>query len=278
MGSRSICLLAVLGAFVLAPAAHAGISKQARESAAQCPAAPNKQVTYSSAVTVVEGSHATVSFTVAKGCSNVKLSLASYRAPAPVFIERRAHEQVLVDWKTQFFGAGKHTLTVAAPACYYQVDFVYGDIIERFGPAGSNNFYRKQGRLIRAAMGGSGACATPTPTPDACPNIPGQQDTVPDGLVKDASGNCAAAQVPTTTHAQQAATTQAQPVALPLAQPAATPQAQPTAKPDSKPAAKPKAKKKAKKAKKRTKKVKGKRITRKKAVKAKKPRALPRTR
>lgn len=38
----------------------------------------------------------------------------------------------------------------------------------------------------------NGDCVTPTPPPatDVCPNLPGNQATVPAGMVKDAAGNC----------------------------------------------------------------------------------------
>lgn len=49
-------------------------------------------------------------------------------------------------------------MEINVPNCYFQVDFVKGCIIERFGPAGTANFYSKQKRLIQAAQGGTVAC------------------------------------------------------------------------------------------------------------------------
>jgi hypothetical protein len=153
----------------------------------QCPTAGNAQVSSSSDIGIAGGS-ATVSFTVAAGCSNIKLSLVSYKAPGPAFDAKAADRQTVHDSKTVLLGAGTHTLTVAMPNCFYQVDFVYGDVIAKLGPAGSSNFYSAQGRLIKARNGGTGSCAPPPP--DECPNLAGNQTSVPTGMSKDASGNC----------------------------------------------------------------------------------------
>lgn len=42
-----------------------------------------------------------------------------------------------------------------SPETFYQVDFVGGDVIERLGPADSDNFYSDQGRLVRFLHGSS---------------------------------------------------------------------------------------------------------------------------
>ena len=152
-----------------------------------CPSAANAQVSSSSDIGIAGGT-ATVSFTLAGGCQNVKLSLVSYKAPGPTFDANTADQQTVHDSKTVVLGAGNHTLSVAVPNCYYQVDFVYGDVITKFGPAGSSNFYSAQGRLIKARNGGTASCSPP-PT-DVCPNITAVQTSVPSGMIKDASGNC----------------------------------------------------------------------------------------
>jgi hypothetical protein len=41
-------------------------------------------------------------------------------------------------------------MTVANPNAFYQVDFVCGPVIHKFGQEGSNIFYTPQGRLISA--------------------------------------------------------------------------------------------------------------------------------
>jgi hypothetical protein len=101
------------------------------------------------------------SFTVPSNCS-VPLSLVSYTAPGPSFDANTADKQTVFDHTPDgaAYGAGHHSLTVKVPACYFQVDFVRGAIIDKFGPAGSNNFYSPQGRLIAADNGGSTACGS----------------------------------------------------------------------------------------------------------------------
>ncbi len=46
------------------------------------------------------------------------------------------------------------------PNCDYQIDFVCGLAIDRFGPAGSNIFYSAQSRLLSADNGGTQVCGT----------------------------------------------------------------------------------------------------------------------
>jgi hypothetical protein len=125
------------------------------------PTCPQSPATLAPGGITIAGGMATVTFTVAEGCSNVELSLVSYSAPSGTFNEQTASQQVLYRSDTNTFDAGVHTLTVAVPSCYYQVDFVYGAPIQQLGPAGTNNFYGKQGRLIQALNGGS-ACQEST--------------------------------------------------------------------------------------------------------------------
>ena len=113
-----------------------------------------------------------VTFTVAAGCNDIKLTLVSYKAPGPTFDVNTADQQVVFDYKTQLFSAGTWHLDVAYPDCYFQVDFVYGERIEKFGPADSNNFYYRQGRNIRSFHGGTTGCTSsppPTVTPTSSP-------------------------------------------------------------------------------------------------------------
>jgi hypothetical protein len=109
------------------------------------------------------GATATVSFTIAEGCDAVEISLVSYQAPSAAFDEQTASQQKLFATDTGTFSAGEHTLTVALPNCYYQTDFVYGKAIEQLGPAGTNNFYSSQFRLIQELNGGEQTCTTSTP-------------------------------------------------------------------------------------------------------------------
>lgn len=249
----------------------------------QCPAGANAQVSSSSQIGV-SGGLATVSFTVAAGCESVKLSFVSYKAPGPAFDATTADQQTVHDAKTVLLSVGNHTLTVDVPGCYYQVDFVYGDVIARFGPAGSSNFYSAQGRLIRAVNGGAASCA-PTPV-DQCPNIAGNQATVPSGMIKDGSGNCVTPPPPPVSEQPPPTVTVAS-APVPLAQPAAPVTAtttatttQPKAKTVPKartagPKAKPKIRPKVKKAPVKTKRPV---VEQQPTAKRTKPRALPFTR
>jgi hypothetical protein len=121
----------------------------------------------------------------------------------------------------------------------------------------------------------SGNCVQPPSTPtDVCPNIEGVQSSVPAGLIKDASGNCAAPTVTVTVTTVPQTVPQTVPVvastpAAPVAQ------TQPTVQTS------PKAKKKVKKKAKRVKTKKAKKVKAKKKAKAKKgrlPGVLPYTR
>jgi hypothetical protein len=111
----------------------------------------------------VSGGMATVRFTVATGCNNIVLSLVSYKAPSGTFTEETASQQVKYASKTCTTGVDcTGVLEVPVPNCYYQVDFVYGQPIDQLGPAGSNNFYDKQRRLIDAKNGGTASCTSTT--------------------------------------------------------------------------------------------------------------------
>ena len=75
--------------------------------------------------------------------------------------------------KTQTSSTGTTSLSVNVPSCYYQIDFVYGTVIAQFGPAGTNNFYGRQGRLISSLNGGVTSCSTDmTPTPPPATQTP----------------------------------------------------------------------------------------------------------
>lgn len=127
---------------------------------------------------VAPGDHLVVSFTVPANCS-VVLSLVSYQAPAATFDPATASQQTVFDSKDGVsFGPGDHSLAVNIPACFFQVDFVRGTVIQHLGPKGSNNFYDKQDRLISFGRGGTTACGsgsvsgvTTTPTPGGQGNV-----------------------------------------------------------------------------------------------------------
>lgn len=126
------------------------------------PSCPTSGMVLANGPITTTGGVATVEFTVAAGCKDIELSLVSYKAPSGQFDAATASQQVLFDSKTGLFSAGVYSLTVNLPSCFYQADFVFGKPIEHLGPAGSNNFYGTQGRLIEASNGGTAACEETT--------------------------------------------------------------------------------------------------------------------
>jgi hypothetical protein len=106
---------------------------------------------------VKEGDTVKANFTVAAG-KTVTLSLVSYKATAPTSNFQNLQLQQLSEVQTGTFTAGKHCLTVKVPNCYFQVDFVGGKAIDKFGAAGSNILYGAQDRLISYDNGGTQSC------------------------------------------------------------------------------------------------------------------------
>ncbi len=131
--------------------------------AVTCPSGMARLSSGGSIAGASQGGTATANFTVAAGCT-VQLSLVSYKAPSASFSASTASQQVLFDSDTQTLTAGVHSLSVSVPNCFFQVDFVFGSPIATLGPAGSNNFYSAQGRLISGMNGGTTSCVVTTPT------------------------------------------------------------------------------------------------------------------
>jgi protocatechuate 3,4-dioxygenase beta subunit len=109
-----------------------------------------------------QGDTVTVNFTVARGAGPTTVTLVSYNAPGASFDANTASQQTIDVVASGTFGPGHHSLTVPLPDNFYQVDFVLGDAITQFGPAGSNVFYSAQGRLLSADNGGTNAAFTPS--------------------------------------------------------------------------------------------------------------------
>jgi protocatechuate 3,4-dioxygenase beta subunit len=108
-----------------------------------------------------EGDLITATFKVNVPAGQTHLvSFVSYTAPEPYFNANTAHLQRIDDLAQGEFGPGTHSLTIRVPNCFYQVDLVCGDAIDKLGPAGSNIFYTPQGRLESADNGGEHACGT----------------------------------------------------------------------------------------------------------------------
>ena len=151
-----------------APARTITVTKQGCSTGPPPATCPSQGMVQANGPITIAGGVATVAFTVANGCKDIQLSLVSYKAPSAQFSEQTADQQQLYDSKTGTYSAGTFSLAVNVPSCYYQIDFVYGTPIAHLGPAGTNNFYDKQGRLISATNGGTSSCtSTSTPTPHA---------------------------------------------------------------------------------------------------------------
>jgi hypothetical protein len=117
----------------------------------------NGTTTVTTLAGVKQGDTVKVNFTVAAG-KTVELTLVSYKAPAPYSDAQNISLQTIHQVATGTFGAGKHCLTVKVPNCYFQLDFVGGKAIDKFGPAGSRILYGAQSRLIAFVNGGTKSC------------------------------------------------------------------------------------------------------------------------
>lgn len=131
----------------------------------------NAHVSSSTAITNANG-RASVSFTVDHTGCDVLVSLVSYTAPDPYFDANDANQQKIYDEISFYAPPGSHQMTVSMPNCYFQADFVYGMPIDTLGPAGSNNFYSPQQRLIKSLNGGSVACTSTSSTTSSSPAPP----------------------------------------------------------------------------------------------------------
>ncbi len=127
------------------------------------------------------GDTVTVNFKIAASCKDVELSLVSYKATSATFTKETGAQQTLFKKDTGKWDAGDHTMTVTVPDCYFQVDFVRGAVIEKLGPANTNNYYSDQGRLIDSGNGGQ-ECTTTPPPPSAA--ITGPSCSTTDAVVK----------------------------------------------------------------------------------------------
>src|SRR6185436_3953699 len=85
-----------------------------------------------------QGDFVQVTFTVSGLASGEthQYTLVSYTAPGATFDANTASQQIIYDQATGFFGNGTFTLKLSAfnPNSYYQIDFVCGAAIDKFGP------------------------------------------------------------------------------------------------------------------------------------------------
>jgi hypothetical protein len=116
---------------------------------------------------VHSGDTLTVKFTLNDGCSERRLSFAAYNTTTN---QGDLDAQTLFDSDTGVFGMGEHSLTVTVPPCYFQLDFVFGTVIEKFDTAhGGPTYHTRQtytefpNDFIDGLVGGA-ACETHTTT------------------------------------------------------------------------------------------------------------------
>jgi hypothetical protein len=143
-------------------------------------------------------------FTVRSG-HTAEVSLVSYRAPGATLDPTTESQDVETASQTGTFGPGTYSLTVQVPSSFFQVDFVLGPAIDHFGPAGSNIFYGRQGRLLSRDTGGTTPYVPPASSLSGIAFLDNNQNGVFDfgdqGLVgvtvtlTDAQGNVVATQV-----------------------------------------------------------------------------------
>jgi hypothetical protein len=95
-------------------------------------------------------------FTVASGCDETTVSLATYSMLAE---PGSKFPQTLYDSVTQTLDAGSYTLTVHLPSCFWQADLVTGSVLPYID---ANHLYGE--RVAAAAKGGNQACSTTTTT------------------------------------------------------------------------------------------------------------------
>jgi hypothetical protein len=182
MRKTLLTLIATIALFVV-PNALASTAA----AKASCPTDPTV-VVGNAALSAHQGGTSTATFTIPAECPSVQVSLVSYTHSAPFFTWENAQDEVVSDSHTLTYGPGAHSISVSTPDCYYQVDLVQGDVIQKLGPASSNNFYSRQNRLVAADNGGNKSCVPPVV--DSCPNLAGVQNGVPSGYIKDGNGNC----------------------------------------------------------------------------------------
>ena len=99
----------------------------------------------------------TAHYVVPSGCTQV-LSFVAYNAPSNVFDRTTADKQTVFSQYTVTQGPGTYNWHQELPKCFYQLDFVYGQVLSKLGPANSNNFYGQ--RLILSDNGGAVPCVT----------------------------------------------------------------------------------------------------------------------
>jgi alpha-tubulin suppressor-like RCC1 family protein len=138
--------------------AHAATPVCAKpDGAAAIGANSSSLITYSTTPSSWSGnlqSQTVTSTITAKPNCNVKVTLASYKAAGPTW--NTSLPQLLVDYQTVDLAAGQtKTVSVQMPACYYQVDLVFGGVLSG-NQLNSNVLYGN--KKIKWANGGNTSC------------------------------------------------------------------------------------------------------------------------
>ncbi len=97
-------------------------------------------------------------FTVTGTDCNEAVTIASWQAPDNMKGQPYS-EQKLFAHTTDTFTTGTHTISVALPGCFYQVDLIRGS--NTTGPDGSAVYTK--GSLMGSLHGGTQTCTPPTP-------------------------------------------------------------------------------------------------------------------
>lgn len=109
---------------------------------------------------VQAGENVTVLFEL-QGCGETELSFVSHTMGL-------AMASSVFDSDTGVFTDGTGSLTIQVPDCTFELDFVFGSVIE----AGGSTLYDVRGDLIAAAQGGVGLCLPDVELPDVtCPSL-----------------------------------------------------------------------------------------------------------
>ncbi len=115
-----------------------------------------------------------VEFRVKPECVGTTVGLAAYTAKEEVPTWDNIPDQVLFGAAQTTIGSGgRQMLMVRVPDTCYQADFFVGNVIEKFGPPDTLNYYRD--RLISSESGYTG-CAAVAPTEEE-PAPPVQEPT-----------------------------------------------------------------------------------------------------
>jgi len=120
------------------------------------------------------------------GCTQT-VTLAAWQAPNAVK-GQPYDQQKLVDHMTATFSKGTHSLSIAAPNCFYQIDMVRGG--KATGPDGTAKY--EASSLMGSLHGGTKACEVTTVTPQT-PQTPSTPETpqAPAELVNTGAGSTA---------------------------------------------------------------------------------------